>query len=1703
MEEFEDGLTDIIWLDTDPVTRGDSNSSEDSIKSAQGFDPLMASGGKKRKKDEDSSEGEDEKMKDPNYDPLLERQLEKVRTRTRKTPKFSWEDGQEVAKPFKDGPHEELSFKNIPRYLATDDYDEYFYTKDTRIINPQDRDIYFYKDIDAKDVVDVSRMDGYRFRHKGAKKSGHYTSYKMIAETEVPEICNYKFRKHVLYNESNKKVAIQYFGDNKFGTPHAEVLMDAPTNEWPPEPLCVHPNDIAAGATAERHALYSYMYKGLPQERQVPSLASSVKTAPAPEPKSQVDKAPEDVFTISSAKFSSLRRPGAPKKAKVPTALSSDDDIDDEDKVTATTQSDDVIKYRPARVGLIQTEQQQEERMDLQTIMSYKQYADHAQEEWEKEGRGPFYESVVDTMITDPQPYTMYFRDLTPPTEKLNWDFEEKEADDGYTWRRRNARFIKQEWCDVFKSTYVYYDRETNKLDREWSKNFYVFPKENKMIIHYKGDNKFATHAPHGNSTSNTKPHFRRFPEVKEEALDVLTKNPSMTGMELYNYLSKETDAGMAGVLPVIRNKRQGDYIKQQHKQMIERDLNLCIKYAERETGSIMVRRLETYGEGNHFCTLIDEEMVDAFKEIKRNFKGDERLRFHLDTSFDAAGEKSGFLITHVVVEHPYITRADSGPEEPGVNVPVAALLHQRRTRETHHELLDKVDVMYELGKIPSGTVLVSDREFGENTRVWKDCKKVLCWNHIRDNVAREAKVRFGHARKADEQEISNDTFQLLRCRDEDAYIEERQKFFTEANEGHEVWKNENFQEYFMDNIDSDIRRFAGRWVLEEAGIPNAHRGITNNRAESLNAAYNRLKDKDLVGGMPEALLCYKELVNNSLKEMKRAIYQTGEMRVKSTYRHLEKPPTEMPSISYRNFKEMRQALWEDKYYKEIRDPANPTPVKKKSTSLLEKRLDRINEEIEWYDNPINEDSFRVDPRDFSLRIAAHKQTLKKAHPNDVYTATLNPPTCSCNQGPDCSHYFFLRKRHNLEVPMQEMYTRVKKRLELETKKEKDFGRKQPARDSYIDPLLSTPGRRAASRRLFDASPVRTASLPKVRADTPSPSKRSRPTGTPTLSLGKLSRTRSILKSTTSLTSTSGTSKSVGFVSTPSSTQTFKRFNALEDIGESPALINGDTIDMDTAVTTPHALDAISLGQHEARFIAKTITPGGEPEKVALVKITNARDTIIVGDNDYQEMKDDFKYIAANCNKYKYEYSRQGLHQNVSVRWEPNFKTEADKIANSQSMRLGTKFDTVHLKCYCNHPHVNETHARSVGKDLYANCDCGDGVHETCITEAKKKEIEDTKHFQCACCRVKDITPGVQWSAPKAAPDSEKIGNTCPIDNFLTGVMVYEGLQKPDFLETLPDREENKQLRDTIQLCKEGKFNEAQYKYYKECVDINERFLQRDDIKKKIDQINANKKECEKIEAYNKEVDKHNKKAKEHNEKNPGLPPMVLKKKKDAPTEIVIAKPIPNLRKNNLWGTHDSRVITKHKKGYEFEMTSSCQNPACSNNAPKTNTEADLQVGHLMCTRRDPTTRDINTLSEMKDFVNGGTARVPCGLRGCKEPVVMSDFRVKEDNWAIAFDCTELPNDKLHQAKKDILNKEIPKTIQVKTTTGEERTYSLATITLNEPEYHFTAIHYVPSEDEFVFYDGIDKVARIRKLHQTDLLKEGRLLNTIEYYRMK
>ena len=225
---------------------------------------------------------------------------------------------------------------------------------------------------------------------------------------------------------------------------------------------------------------------------------------------------------------------------------------------------------------------------------------------------------------------------------------------------------------------------------------------------------------------------------------------------------------------------------------------------------------------------------------------------------------------------------------------------------------------------------------------------------------------------------------------------------------------------------------------------------------------------------------------------------------------------------------------------------------------------------------------------------------------------------------------------------------------------------------------------------------------------------------------------------------------------------------------------------------------------------------------------------------------------------------------------------------------------------------------------------------------------------------------------------------------------------------------------------------------------------------------------------------------------------MELKAAIKVPAKKTITKPIPNIEKNNLWGSLSSRVHLKHKKGFEFNILTSCSNRDCAHHQKALKEDYEVTLGHYMNRQGG-----VTSVAHIQEILLGD--EFPC--LGCNQGTRTDEaLQVSADNWVLSFDCSSLTDENQKKAKVDILSGLLPETITTEKPPGSSMAehYGLATVHLNDREQgHFVSMHWVPSEKEFVFYDGLAPEPRIRKLHQTDILKQDRSIASFEYYKIK
>ena len=516
--------------------------------------------------------------------------------------------------------YEEARTFDLQTKIAKDNYTKIFKkclkrqkdninNKMAHIVNPHQSTTVISEDVNPNEIKAVVRMDGYKWRDKGQQQNKDDQRFKLFyfySETEVATVTTNRLTKRVLYDNDTKILIQQYLGDLRYATPAKDTLAEVPLDEWPDHQLCPHPKDVAG--TKKMKDKYIKFYESQDGTlKLVPSIAKGQLRTPPPSPDRDDDGTQSD-FNVVSQELKELQKRWREirTKRKDDPLDSTDDEQDDLVDPNRTSESKELRKATRGYNSNVDI------KIGLEELYNLKEVANQMDVKWKAEGRGSFWEDSSTHLIVDPQPNDFFFRDFS----KITHQVEKHESIDIYGWKKHVPHFVDQTFCQVHKQNYTFKNQRTGKSDDRWTKTVYIFPKDAKAIIHYKGDNSEAIVAPHGNSIYNTVPHRPRLPEVNTLAQDILDKHPAMTSGELYKELSQVVGAGMVGILGNPRNRRSMKYQKQKHDRMMDDMVHANIRLAEEEAGgaNTIVRRLDVHTPDAAIMVLVDDLMVEEVR---------------------------------------------------------------------------------------------------------------------------------------------------------------------------------------------------------------------------------------------------------------------------------------------------------------------------------------------------------------------------------------------------------------------------------------------------------------------------------------------------------------------------------------------------------------------------------------------------------------------------------------------------------------------------------------------------------------------------------------------------------------------------------------------------------------------------------------------------------------------------------------------------------------------------------------------------------------------------------------------------------------------------------------------------------------------------------------------------------------------------------
>lgn len=487
-----------------------------------------------------------------------------------------------------------------------------------------------------------------------------------------------------------------------------------------------------------------------------------------------------------------------------------------------------------------------------------------------------------------------------------------------------------------------------------------------------------------------------------------------------------------------------------------------------------------------------------------------------------------------------------------------------------------------------------------------------------------------------------------------------------------------------------------------------------------------------------------------------------------------------------------------------------------------------------------------------------------------------------------------------------------------------------------------------------------------------------------------------------------------------------------------PSLAESESYDLRTLLVDEERLQHITLQPQEGRFLSIS------DQDVALVKMSNDMKPLIIYNKDIEpEQQRQVMFIAATMAKGgKFYPKRSNRNPVINAKLKPVAASKFGEVTRNEINNINTsvtgKIDQIILQCKCHRPDV-----RGLAENKFdLSCvDCKTKFHRNCLKP--DEGLSDPSHYTCECCKVTKEFKGVVWS--EETSKRERITNTCPIDNHLTGVVLHTKLRDNNFLEKLPKDNEHDKLKQMIQKCYDNDSNGAQKIFYDHVKGKNEAILKSKDYKSKLDTF-------KKVQAQNETIQKKNK----INEKNK-KPVQDLISVPDLPTV-----PYPGLKNNDLYGNPFRLWNQTFHTGNTFTITQTCDKEDCKINRLGLNIEENCIPLHQI---KD---KNSSVVADMQKAIVGNYS-MPCPSK-CSGTVTYGPVQGKTlDEYEIAFDLGGAEREKVKEFKKDIFENKLPKIINV-----DCKNFQLSHIVLHDADRsHFTSLQFNKDSSEMFYYDGM------------------------------
>ena len=177
---------------------------------------------------------------------------------------YMWTEEMPLAELFKTETFEkDLKAGNARKYFSDPNFADKCSDKISRVHDPRDQDLVFYKGVAISDITSMKLSDGYCWKMKNnPSRKKDIWMYNCFAELEVAGVYQKKFRKFYAYQPSTFRMVLLYVGDHRYTTRHPVISMNVPEAMRPPVSYVkVHPTEAVGAHQKQQLDRYTRIWK--------------------------------------------------------------------------------------------------------------------------------------------------------------------------------------------------------------------------------------------------------------------------------------------------------------------------------------------------------------------------------------------------------------------------------------------------------------------------------------------------------------------------------------------------------------------------------------------------------------------------------------------------------------------------------------------------------------------------------------------------------------------------------------------------------------------------------------------------------------------------------------------------------------------------------------------------------------------------------------------------------------------------------------------------------------------------------------------------------------------------------------------------------------------------------------------------------------------------------------------------------------------------------------------------------------------------------------------------------------------------------------------------------------------------------------------------------------------------------------------------